>query len=278
MGAPVPSPVHLLIDRDLRFINSILKRTSTEELGRITDQWISLDTRWSRQEAARYFSRFESSPGHEVVVRRWIRYLIETPRPDPRIFGSVIAFSDAICRRNSAPRFSWSPGRGGGVGLGPFAGRIQRRGDPDREVFSVATRRYLQRQLWKRLKAFGMAGVRGDVASGEMYREVAFEAARRYRDRTTDNWVHLFECRGLLKVVAGRHPELRFTSNRIWPRSEETFDDVVGSFRHPRHACYATLWKDEHGLDRLERLTVEADSMFVRDWAHMMVDMVPQVL
>lgn len=268
--------------RDCRFLNEVMRIHDSELVAVIAEKWSESTTAWSRRESARYFQQLESAFGHELIVRRLIDRAVE--RKEIEVLAASAVFLDHASRRSVISR---------GCYVQNEWTRLQRPGPrpirlPDArrwrdfkslrsgffgsncELFSLSTRRHLQRKVWRRIREIAKDQLQGDSASEDKagYVQCVSKLLRNTPEATVANHGSMLSAWCLMKSAFGMHPDLQWSSDRVVPKPARTLANLVqelpGSF-------YQELWQRDDGIHELERITSEAKTDLARAWAGRML-------
>jgi hypothetical protein len=278
----------LLRLRDPRFVGRILSVRQPNVLGEVVGLWTASSRAWEASEAVRYLLSTPTSRGHEVVVRQLIRNAIHDRRD--RVVTASMVYADRLMTRKIAYAYRHVEGsrhlravpvvRRHSKRIRPIQGRSvegrsvdQRLWDrsinyshsptvspPERKIeqlFSLATRHYLRRSIWRYIRSLAMD------RPADYVRAIGF-ALRQYTDADTSNPLALIECVGLLKVCYRHTPVLTFTNRGADIANQKKLLELWSGSPSP---AFADAWKSEVGREEWTRIARVAKSWLVKNWA-----------
>ncbi|MEM6690530.1 MAG: hypothetical protein AAF664_13940 [Planctomycetota bacterium] len=268
--------------RDYRFLGDVMQIHDPSSVLKIAEAWGESQTVWARREAVRYFEKCEPALGHELIVRRLINRAVSRQEID--VLAAAAVYTDHACRRSvNWKRFmigvSWRrlqrPGRQrlrlpDARRWRNYASISQSRWLQIGELFSLPTRRHLQRTLWRAIRGIAKDDKEQISATGDSDRYVrcVSKLLRHTPEATISNHGSLLSAWCLMKTSFGLHPDLNWSSDRVVPKPGLTLGDLVEGLP----GCfYQELWRREQGVVELERIMVEAKTDLVRAWARRMM-------
>lgn len=253
--------------------------------------WIADHRSEVRQLLVGYLRAPLNSPGHEVLIRTLLRQAEQ--QQDDQVMGLLLVAFDRAIRRTCLPVESGRddvaaaagerPDRQGSAACfrlrtpagtteprltavssieGELTVRIEtsttNRSEegPSRFLFSVTTRRFLQRRLWRYFRRLA-------TVDSDRYLEAMCHLLLEYRDTDTPDGIALLDCHGLMQVLFGESDVVIATKSG-WQLS------LAGRLAELRAAPrYRTLWAERP--ERLWKLAGKANSRVIRQWARQLL-------
>ena len=256
-------------------------------LKRLGELWIADRRSEVRQLLVGYLRAPLNSPGHEVLIRTLLRQAEQ--QQDDQVMGLLLVAFDRTIRRTCLPVDSGPgdvaaaagerPDRQGSAACfrlrtpadttllrltavpaieGELTVRIETsetnrtEGRSGRFLFSVATRRFLQRRLWRYFRRLA-------TVDSVRYLDAVCHLLREYRDTDTPDGTGLLDCHGLIHVLFGESEVVQATKSGWQLSPERRLAEL--------HATppYRALWAG--GPERLWKLAGNANSRVIRQWA-----------
>lgn len=264
----------LLVDdffqaEDDRFLDELASTSSSRYLAGLAERWEKDPRPWARAKILEYLERPMSSRGHHPLVKRLFRHA-EVTGNDVLVGAFLVAFDRLLHRvRRKRHGFDWQTRtaweeeglvqpRGALVADSPaeYRGkqkpaRVPARRPKHPRLFTVHTRRYLQRRAWRYFRHMGFR-------EPERYRAAISGALARYRDADLERGENILDSWGLMQALFRRSPALEFKSSCVALREGSRVADLVAA---PR---FAETWESAGAAEDLLGLVVGARSKLVR--------------
>jgi hypothetical protein len=263
---------------DDRFADELEKAQSTETLTSIVQRWVVDERPWAQQQIVKYLQRELNFPGHELIVKRFLRHF-ESVR-DHEMMACLMVTLDRLVRRSRSidlPENCESRETRGTLRLFAKPNRtvVEQKGRtrvsgagqwrrvlplPDihnraeNRLFGHRTRNYLRRRVWRYFRWLSFR-------DPQAYRTAISSALLQYRDsdfssgeNTLDNW-------SLMHACYFHSDAIRFTVAHANPVPGKSLDELHAAPWHP------VLWQSAEAIDLLLRILNDAKSSLVRIWA-----------
>ena len=256
-------------------------------LKRLGELWIADRRSEVRQLLVGYLRAPLNSPGHEVLIRTLLRQAEQ--QQDDQVMGLLLVAFDRTIRRTCLPVDSGPgdvaaaagerPDRQGSAACfrlrtpadttllrltavpaieGELTVRIETsetnrsEGRSGRFLFSVATRRFLQRRLWRYFRRLA-------TVDSVRYLDAVCHLLLEYSDTDTPDGTGLLDCHGLIHVLFGESEVLQATKSGWQLSPERRLAELRAT------PPYRALWAG--GPERLWKLAGNANSRVIRQWA-----------
>jgi hypothetical protein len=180
-----------------QFLDELLKVHAAKKLGPFAERWFKDPRPWARGQLHAYLDRPFNTPGHEPLVKRLFKQA-EAAGDDASMARFLAAFDRGV-RRKKTKRYDASSRQIEEVPKTPRV-TIPRENfgwhllHPETRLFSVHTRRYLQRRAWRYFRRLG-------ARDPKRYRAAILEALPLYRDEDVDDGIHFLDNWGLVHVL-----------------------------------------------------------------------------
>ncbi|MBB3204300.1 hypothetical protein FHS27_000064 [Rhodopirellula rubra] len=267
--------LQLLRDRDPRFVPELIAESRPEVLADVVDEWVLSRRQWEAEEAQRYLLGIPASPGHEVVVRRLIVAADEQRRGG--VLAAAMVMADQLVVHDLRHVRVWDYVQRGwvdGVRLDRPYDRVMpvlpighdqrerriwfaRGATHQKRLFSLATRQYVRRFVWRSIREFAKETPSDFV-------KTMGKALRWYPQSFPKDGAQLLDAWCLMKACFGKHPGLEFSSRKVRLAGNADLRDLIDDDATPP---YASLWASELGRREMERVASQAASPFVQTWA-----------
>lgn len=246
------------------FLDELLKIHAAKKLGAFAERWFKDARPWAREQLHAYLDRPLKTPGHEPLVKRMFK-LAEAAGDDATVARFLVAFDRSI-RREKRRRYNWQTRDTEEHPATPrvtvprenFGWHLNR---PESRLFSVHTRRYLQRRAWRYFRRLGFR-------DPKRYRAAVLQALPLYRDADVDDGIHFLDNWGMVHV-------LFHDSDVIWARPHGWF---VRGGKALRELKPAPAFPDVWDADAVLATLLSAQARPVRRAAMAMLKARPELL
>jgi len=245
-----------------QFLGELLRVHAAKKLGAFAERWLKDPRPWAREQLWAYLDRPLNTPGHEALVKRLFK-AAEAANDDAAMARFMAAFDRSI-RRETRRRYNWQTRDTEEV---PATPRVTMPRDghawthPKLRLFSVHTRRYLQRRAWRYFRRIGFR-------DPKRYRAAILQALPLYRDEDADDGVHFLDNWGLIHILFHH-------SDVVWARTHGWFVRGGKALRELKPApAFPDVWDGEAVLATL----VAARARPVRRAAMAMLKARPELL
>ncbi len=222
-----------------QFLDELLKVHAAKKLGAFAERWFKDARPWAREQLWAYLDRPLNTPGHEPLVKRLFK-AAEAAGDDAAMSRFMAAFDRSI-RREKRRRYNWQTRDTEEI---PSTPRVTMPRDgrayshPDLRLYSVHTRRYLQRRAWRYFRRLGFR-------DPKRYRAAVLQALPLYRDEDVDDGIHFLDNWGMVHVLFHR-------SDVIWARPHGWFVRGGKALRELKPApAFPDVWDGEAVLATL---------------------------
>jgi hypothetical protein len=239
---------------DSRFRSELQSFNAPKKVDALAEKWLKDPRPWSRQVLRDFLlDRSFERPQLKPLVKRLFK-LAEAAGED-RVMAWFLVAADCSIRRREYSYYNWQT-RGSETRL--------RHGFPpksDGEAFTVHTRHYLRRRVWRYFRRLGHR-------DPKRYHATVMEALLLYRDADIDSGVHLLDNWGLTHILFHNSPILEAKQSGWILKGDAAFRDLKPA---PAHA---TSWE----ADSIFTLLLKAGARPLRRTARAMLKARPTLL
>lgn len=286
-GGSRPSKIlldELYASEDDSFLNCFVQFNSYPLLKQFSGQWIEDKRPWARQQMIKYLHLVPNHPGHEVVVKRTLKWALE--KGDDELLAHFMVMLDGIVRRTRSKqyRYDYRTRRGhereyllarpnksvieqtGRVHEYTIRGKTYRMPLPDirnrkgNRLFSQQTRAHLRRRVWRYFRFVA-------YQDSQRYVESMTVALARYEDSFFRSGEAILDNWSLMHACFFHAPEITFTASHTNIVRGHSLATMKASPYLP------DLWKGDPCARKLWNLLAVARSQFVRMWTIEMLQM-----
>jgi len=259
--------------QDPRFLAEVRRIIEPPALAAFADQWKQDPRPWSRQQFRAYLESPLNCPGHNPLVKRWFKH-VEKLRDLEFLPLFLVAFDRAV-RRKQVQKWVWNrdtrrldnrhvlraPAKSltrNSVSEYKDWRSGQKRyyvyATPEHRLFSLTTRGYLRRRVWRYFRRLGYQQPQSYVAA-------VVPALMLYTDADLATGPNLLDNYGLMQICYREAPELRFGRRYVDVRPKFRLQDLQPA---PR---FRPLWQAPQAFPELLKLATQAQARLIRLWA-----------
>ncbi len=261
-------------EEDDRFLEQLARVSTLSKLAALADRWKKDPRPWARNQLLTYLEEPLNHPGHHPIIKRIFKHAEESG--DHELMAAFMVAFDRSVRRVrktrmmfqkntgewwqeeflSTPRNSIPPNMTR-TARDPMTRRkilISVKIGPESRLFSLHTRNYLRRRVWRYFRRLGFA-------RPFEYVNAVLPALKRYRDADFASGEHILDNWGLMHICYQHDDTVQFSSSHATIQEGATIAD-----RQPA-PYFPELWKSPEAFSGLLSLVREAQSRLVREWA-----------
>lgn len=268
---------------DDRFVAALRDVYYPAVLEPFVERWKRDVRSWARAQIFEYLRLPLDVPGHQLVVKRLYKQA-EASR-DHELVGAFMAAFDRLIRRSRGRRWTqvqdpvtrrWRSQEHEALvaepnSYSPFAYFDQKKHkfaqynwfrpylNKSLRLFSVSTRKYLSRRVWRYFRRLAATRPTEYVAA-------IAPALLRYEDRDLREPENLLDSRSLMQICFGKHPALDFSKPYVALQPNRTLAELTAA------PLAEDLWSTSSSGPVLLTLLLEAKSRTVRVWAKQLLE------
>ena len=262
---------------DARFLVTLRAYRGHKRLAAFADRW-KIDTRpWARQQMFDYLAQPLNSRDHQSLVKRLFKHAEE--KRDSELMGVFMCAFDRLVRLQRRPpyRYDWQSRQSWTEEslyrpndtmpletqreLKDWRGRpytLPVRIPRGAKLFSLRTRYYLRRRVWRYFRRMGFQ-------RPQEYVNAIAGALKHYTDDDLSAGEHILESWGLVHACFFRHDALEYNASRCLLKEGRSIGELSPA------PYFEDLWKEQAACGALMTLLADANSRLVRVWTMQML-------
>jgi hypothetical protein len=261
---------------DESFLDNLKKFHDPKKLGPFSQRWASDSRPWARAKIFEYLNAGWAIIGHQAVIKRLFKTAEE--KDDIELLAFFAVYFDRMIEHRIVNKWRWdwqsrsswqvdvlvqtkkklplqktTVVRWGGKSY-EYATFVPK----NAEYFSMRTRHYLQRRVWRYFRRMGFQ-------KPDKYCQAVTGILEKYRDKDVAHGVSLLDRYSLMNICFRYCDALEFGARRVSLRTGHSLSELKPA---PR---FLKQWETNEGFDSLMHLLSAANSHLVRVWTCQML-------